>query len=470
MHKLLPAGFAFALAAPFGALADTASDIKALREEIEAIRADYEARLQALEQRLKAAEAAAATPPPAAPAVTTAAPEPVAAPTATASTPPVVASSGGGINSFNPAISLILSGLYTHTSQDPANYQIAGFPLPGDVQVGPGTQGFSLTETELAFAASVDPWLRGAANIALEANNTFSTEEAYIQTTSLGHGFSVKAGRFFSSIGYLNPQHMHTWDFVDNPLSYQAMLGTQYGDDGVELSWIAPTDQYIELAGELGRGLTYPGSDTGTNGAGMTALIAHTGGDVGDSSSWRAGVSTLSAKADNQDLLATNTAGSTVTNAFSGTTRVWVADAIWKWAPNGNATRTNFKLQSEYLRATRNGTLVYDIGNANTPGAYHDIQSGWYLQGVYQFIPHWRIGLRTEQLNPGTPDYGQNSTSLSTIDYRPHKDTVMVDYSLSEFSRFRLQFARDRAHEGFPDSQFFLQYQASLGSHGAHSF
>jgi len=295
-------------------------------------------------------------------------------------------------------------------------------------------------------------------------------EEAYIQTTSLGNGFSLKAGRFFSSAGYLNPQHSHTWDFVDNPLAYQALLGTQYGDDGLQLAWIAPIDQYVELDAELGRGRSFPGSDTGRNGPGMVALIAHTGGDVGDSNSWRSGLSMLDAKADDQSLVAANTAGSTVTNAFTGSTRVWVADAIWKWAPHGNAVRTNFKLQGEYLRSTRSGSLVYDVANLARPGAYRTIQSGWYVQGVYQFIPHWRFGLRTEQLNAGTPDYGLNAASIASSGYRPSRNTLMFDFSPSEFSRVRLQFARDRAHEGFGDNQLFLQYQTSLGAHGAHSF
>jgi hypothetical protein len=101
----------------------------------------------------------------------------------------------------------------------------------------------------------------------------------------------------------------------------------------------------------------------------MIALIAHTGGDFGDSHSWRAGLSMLSAKADDQSLVAINAAGSTVINDFGGSTRVWVADAIWKWAPHGNAVRTNFKLQGEYLRSTRSGSLVYDVagtGRART--------------------------------------------------------------------------------------------------------
>lgn len=461
MNKTFLASIALALAAPLGAMADTPSDISALRQEIEAMRAAYEARLQALEQRLKVAEGA-----------TSQAPKPEAAvaqpPASVAATVP--ATSGGGANSFNPSMSLILSGLYTRTSLDPASYAITGFQLPADAEVGPGTRGLSLAESELGFSANVDPWLHGAANISLHADNTVSVEEAYVQTTSLGNGVSLKAGRFFSGIGYLNPQHSHTWDFTDNPLAYQALLGTQYGDDGVQLSWLAPTDRYIEISAELGRGRSFPGSDTGRNGAGMTALSAHTGGDIGDSHNWRAGLSVLNAKATDQALNTTSAAGSLVNNAFSGSTRVWVVDGVWKWAPDGNASHTNFKLQGEYLRSTRDGSLVYDVGNSNSAGAYRAVQSGWYVQGVYQFMPNWRIGLRTERLNPGTPDYGINALSLMGSGYQPRKNSLMLDYNPSEFSRVRLQFAQDRSREGRPDNQIFLQYQMSLGAHGAHSY
>jgi hypothetical protein len=464
MHKLVPASLALALLIPVGAWADTPSDVAALRQEMEAMRSSYETRMQALELRLRQAEAALQAP--AAP-VTVAAPAPAAPSPAAA---PEVVSGGGGANAFNPSMSLILSGLYTHTSQDPSKYAITGFQLPPGAEIGPGTRGFSLAESELGFAASIDPWLRGAANIALEADNTISIEEAYVQTTSLGDGFSLKGGRFFSGVGYLNPQHSHTWDFVDNPLAYQALLGTQYDDDGVQLTWLPPIDQYVELGAELGRGRSFPGTDTGRNGAGMASLFAHTGGDIGDSQSWRAGLSMLNAKAADQSLLATDATGNFVTNAFNGSTRVYIADAIWKWAPHGNATRTNFKLQGEYLRSTRSGSLVYDVGGADSAGAYRATQSGWYVQGVYQFMPYWRVGLRTERLDPGSPDYGLNAASFAESGFRPHKNSLMVDFNPSEFSRVRLQFAQDRSREGVTDNQLFLQYQMSLGAHGAHSY
>ena len=46
----------------------------------------------------------------------------------------------------------------------------------------------------------------------------------------------------------------------------------------------------------------------------------------------------------------------------------------------------------------------------------------------------------------------------------------MLDYSASEFSRIRLQLANDRSQQNLPDRQLLLQYQMSLGAHGAHRY
>lgn len=403
-------------------------------------------RLQSLEDRVKQLEAA---PPPAAP--------------------------PAAINSFNPAVSLILSGLYTNLSQDPANYHITGFPVPSGVDIGPGRRGFSLTESELGVYANIDPYFYGAMNYSIHPDDTASVEEAFIQTIALSNGFTVKAGRFFSSIGYLNSQHSHTWDFVDAPLAYQAFLGSQFGDDAVQVTWLAPTDTFLEIGTELGRGRPYPGTygDTnasGKNGIGAGTVFAHVGGDIGVSNSWRAGLSTLHTSPQNQEFSDTNLAGRPVTNAFSGNSHLWIADFVWKYAPNGNPIYTNFKLQAEYLRRHEDGSLAYDTTGLASTAPYNSSQSGWYLQGVYQFMPYWRVGLRTERLDRGTVDYSSNSVNLALPDFNPTKNSVMVDYSLSEFSRIRVQFAQDKSLQGVTDNQAFVQYQMSLGAHGAHQF
>lgn len=485
--KNLAAGVALASAAPWTAQAQTNNDdIGKLRQEIAALRASFEERLRVLEERLKAATAGA----PAASTTSSAAPSATAAPSAAPTTAGATATpaavspapanaspasaaaspTSGGAGAFNPALSLILSGLYSRTSQDPSRYAITGFALPSDAEVGPGGRGFSLAESELGIAASIDPWWRGSATIALGSDDGVSVEEAYVQTTALGNGLTLKAGRFFSSIGYLNSRHAHTWDFVDNPLSYQALLGTQFGDDGVQLKWLAPTDLFLEVGAELGRGRGFPGDGGSRNGAGATALSLHAGDDIGASQSWRAGISVLSAKAADQRVQATASTGDPIEAAFAGRTRVWVADAVWKWAPNGNATRTSVVLQGEYLRSTRTGELTFDPAGVASAAGVRAVQSGWYVQGVYKFLPAWRVGLRTERLDPGSPDYGANAGLYALTTYSPRKDSVMLDFNPSEFSRLRVQFARDRARLGAADNQLHVQYQMSLGAHGAHSY
>src|SRR3569832_149382 len=99
-------------------------------------------------------------------------------------TAPPVSAPAKSAGSFNPAVSLILSGVYAQLAHDPADYRITGFPLP-------------LAASELAIFANVDPYFYGGLTYSLHPDDTASVEEAYIQTTALSNGFTVKAGRFF---------------------------------------------------------------------------------------------------------------------------------------------------------------------------------------------------------------------------------------------------------------------------------
>jgi hypothetical protein len=166
-----------------------------------------------------------------------------------------------------------------------------------------------------------------------------------------------------------------------------------------------------------------------------------------------------------------------VTNAISGNANTWIIDGIYKWAPDGNSTQTNFKLQGEYFHRKEIGSLAFDTTSQSLAGSYTAAQSGWYLQGIYQFMPMWRVGLRYDKLYSGMPDIGLvNDGTLSSADfprlstYNPSRTSLMFDYSSSEFSRLRLQLAQDKSRPGATDQQIFLQYIMSLGAHGAHTF
>jgi len=385
---------------------------------------------------------------------------------AAAPAPPPAAQPGrlGASNGFNPDISLILQGTVARSSLDPNTYQITGFaPSGGEVQ--PAPRGFGLGESELFITSNVDPYFRGQLSVALTPENEIEVEEASFQTLALGRGFTLKGGRFLSGIGYQNEIHQHAWDFQDAPLAYKAFLGGRLNDDGVQLRWLAPTELFVELGAELGRGRSFPATDNNRNGANAWSLFGHVGGDLGESIAWRSGLSYLGASPQDRGFTDLDT-----TQSFTGKSRTWIADFVLKWAPNGNASATSLKLQGEYFRREESGALAFDTSS----GDYSSRQSGVYVQAVYQFMPRWRLGYRYDRLDHGTVSSGLGLTAqdapLLFTDYNPTRNTAMVDWSLTEFSRFRLQYALDKSRPDLTDNQLLLQYILSLGAHGAHKF
>jgi hypothetical protein len=459
---LASSAIALALCAPPAAQAATDADLAEIREQIRQLKESYEARIEALEQRLKEAEARASAP------AAQAATEPPPAPPPVAPSAPAASS---GIAAFNPALSAVLQGTYANLSQDPNQYAIAGFVPSGDIV--PAQRSFSIAESELGLSANVDDKFYGNLIFSLSPENTVEVEEAYGLYTAAPYGLAPKFGRFLSSIGYLNDQHQHAWDFYDAPLVYQAFLGGQYQNNGLQVKWVAPTDLYVELGGEIGSGEAFPGTDRNKNGIGDGNVYLHVGGDVGPSNSWRAGVSYLQTAASNRDYTQTDLAGNDAQLSFSGRTQLAIADFVWKWAPNGNALETNFKLQGEYFWRREHGDLTYDSDGAlglTQSGNYRSNQNGFYVQGVLQFIPQWRVGARYDWLDPGSVDYGANGIYLANGSFHPQRTAVMLDWTPSEFSRFRVQYQQAKLKPDFTDNEIFVQYILTLGAHGAHKF
>ena len=447
---------ALALCAVAPAHAATDADLAAIRDEIRQIKESYEARIRALEDKLKAAESAP-------PAQATAAAAPPPAPVAEAPAP-----AGSGIAAFNPAISAVLQGAYINLSQDPNKYRIAGFVPSGEI--GPGPRSFSIAESELTLSASVDDKFAGVLTFSITPDNTVEVEEAYGIATALPYGITPKFGRFLSGLGYLNEQHQHTWDFYDAPLVYQAFLGGQYTNNGLQVKWVAPTDTYLEIGGEIGSGNGFPGNDRNKNGIGDGVVYAHAGGDFDASNSWRAGLSYLQTAARDRTWSQETIAGTEADASFTGRTRLAVADFVWKWAPNGNARERNFKLQGEYFWRRESGDLTFDPPGVAQTSGYTSSQRGFYVQGIYQFAPQWRVGARYDWLDPGSVDYGANGVYFGDPAFNPQRVAAMIDWSPSEFSRFRLQYQQSKVVPGVTDNQIFLQYILTLGAHGAHRY
>ena len=165
--------------------AGTDSDLAELRAQIRQMREGYEAQINALEQRLLGLEKNVRAEKPVVVDI-----DPVAA---------RAAGPSGGVGTFNPAISVVLNGAYGNFSKDPDRYALSGF-VPANNGLSPGTRGLSLRESELSFAANIDPDYRGNLLLSFDEANAVSVEEAYVQTIGLGNGLSVKGGRFFSAL------------------------------------------------------------------------------------------------------------------------------------------------------------------------------------------------------------------------------------------------------------------------------
>jgi hypothetical protein len=448
MYRNVCCAVAFSMAAAPASAQD--AEISKLREALRQL----QQQVQQLETRLQEAEAKSAK-------------AETAAPAQSAAAKPA---RGTGSSAFNPDISVILQGTAASSSQDPSTYQITGF-APSGGEVAPAPRGFSLGESELILSGNVDPYFRGQLVAALTPENEIEVEEAFFQTLGLGRGFTLKGGRFLSGIGYQNEIHQHAWDFQDAPLAYKAFLGGKFNDDGIQLRWLAPTELFFELGAEFGSGRLFPATNNNKNGANAWSVFGHVGGDIGASMAWRAGLSYLEASPQDRAFADGNSIQS-----FSGDSKLWIADLILKWAPNGNASVTNLKLQGEYFHRKESGSLSF---NDTFADAYSSKQSGWYAQAVYQFMPRWRAGYRYDRLDHGTVDNGIVTSGvgptaadflLLMTDYNPTRNTAMVDWSPTEFSRLRLQYAQDKSRVGVTDNQLLLQYLMSLGAHGAHRF
>ena len=362
---------------------------------------------------------------------------------------------GANGNAFNPAIAVILNGDYAHHSINPDHYTRAGFPIVD----GAAPQGLSLGESEVSLAANIDDKFYGQCTLSYDDDNgkaSTNIEEAYIDTLALPNGLNVRAGRFFSNIGYLNSHHAHTDNFVDRPLAYQAFLADQYGDDGAQLRWVAPLDLFLELGGEVFRGEKFPTAGANHSGVGAHTLFAHAGGDVGTENSWLAGISMLKASTTGAD------------DGFSGDNTLYLADATWKWAPNGNTKDGGVTLRSEYFLDRLHGTYSplndgIDLANPVPDQPWVGTRRGVYLESVYRISRTWDVGYRFDKLWAG-------SGNPFATGFDPVRHSVELTWRNSEFSFFRVQYSHDDPLRGATDNAFYLQYDVSLGAHGAHKF
>lgn len=346
---------------------------------------------------------------------------------------------------MNPEISVVLDALY----------------VQNETALGHGGPGFVPGHNELSLGAPIDDLFSGRLTAVLESHEgqtELGLEEAFIETTGLGAGLGVRAGRFLSRIGYLNSQHTHSDRFSTRPAVYRALLGGHYFDDGLQLSLTLPTSFYWQISTEALQGEQVSDTD---GGVGLYTLNTRVGSDLSVSQSWQAGLSYMK---NRSPLIAEDEhdheeeghdhAGHTHGLSYYGG-NLYGADLVWKWAPQGNNRQQQIALSGEY----------FYVDDLNAYADSDDLHEGWYASAVWQFAPQWSTGLRYGEVDLREP-HGDHFHSQSLLE-----SDVMLAYSHSHFSTLRLQYTRQTG-SGFStvDNAIVAQYVMSFGEHGAHEF
>lgn len=384
-----------------------------------------------------------------------------------------------------PALALALStAAFAAAAQQPEGWQ-AGAVLDVSagsraLALGDRDQGLGLGHSDVSVGGPLGRPFEArftAAAHTFDDKLEAEVEEAWVQTRSLPHGFQLRAGRFASQLGYLNEQHPHTDDFVQRPLLYRAFLGGHWFDDGVRVNWTAPTDLYLRLGLEAFRGRQLVPDAVSSRRPGALVLSARTGGDIGRSHSWQAGLSVV----DNRRVAAPEeeheedhgeehgeeegeegheaeaSGGHDHAHGarYSGG-RMWVAEVAWKWAPDGNNRQQQLRVVYEHAVVT----------HLNAPATSGDKHQAGYLSVVYRFAPAWEAGvradvLRVRQAHDDHVDSGRLREAALMLAYKPtHAQTL------------RLQYTRQQDRGGFPDANHAVQvqYVLNFGAHPSHAF
>ena len=350
-------------------------------------------------------------------------------------------------------------------------------PDVASLQLGdhdPRKRGFTVPNAELTLDAAVDPFFRGFASIVYkldeEGESVVELEEAYFLTTSLPWSLQIKGGQFFTEFGRQNPQHPHSWAFVDQPLVLGTLLGGEgLRSQGVRLSWLAPTSFYTEAMVAL---LNSTGETTFSFNSEESTEI-HGGfageGEIEDASD----LLVVPRLAVSLDLTPNQTIVVGASGAFGpnnsgpdADTQVLGADVYWKWKSATAFQGFPFvSFQSEAL------TRRYDAAErflADDPAVALPAETledrGGYAELLWGVEPRWVVGARGELVR------AEEAAFESELRSDRFRISPSVTWYPSEYSKLRMQYNFDHRNDIGNDHSLWFQIEIIMGAHAAHVF
>jgi hypothetical protein len=409
--------------APTGAATQDPTPVEALRAEIAQLRKDFEARLSALEARLSSAGGAPSAV--------------LGSPTQPTAQVPAGAEGAGG-----PSGSLPVYGNAYAASKifNPDVAVIGNFiGIGGKNSVRP-EPGLAMREAEASFQAIVDPYARADFFMAFGEEGV-DLEEGYLTFPTLPGGVLMKVGKLRAAFGRVNTFHTHQLPWPDRPLVTENLVGGEEGisDAGVSVARLIPNRwMFLEATGQVFRG------------------------DSGDvfASQRRRNVSVIGRLRGYQDITEStnidlggsyarghNPSGALAADPGRYTTTLFGVDATFRWRPLQRSIYRSFIARSELIWNRR-----------EQPGG-RQAGAGFYVSGDYQLARRWFVGARLD---------GSDRADEAAL--RDTGRSAFLTFWPSEFSQVRGQYRRTKYAEGPTANEFLVQFQFSIGAHGAHPF
>jgi len=332
---------------------------------------------------------------------------------------------------FNPAIGLIVDTVGSYQENGGGN--------------------FEFRSAEIGISANIDPFARGYA-IFNGTNDGVEVEEAAIVTTSLPYNLTVKGGRFFADFGRLSKFHDHDLPFVNRPQVLDTFVGGESQADGVEVSYLAPLEQYLTLILGAYNKMGAENEQVDNNvprALNRFTYLAHpaTFISLNDSNSIDLGANL--AYTPKVDTFTTDDM-----EAGNGKARYLAdLDITFRYIPLSQAQYRGLIWGTEVLYNSED----WNVGDETTP-IFH--REGAF--GLYSYLE----ARLTRRYYPGFMFDYQQMLDRQTGDLASYSPYFTI--WLSEFQRLRLQYTY-LTEPGNHESQFFLQWTAVLGSH-VHGF
>ncbi|MBU0717767.1 MAG: keratin [Planctomycetes bacterium] len=301
---------------------------------------------------------------------------------------------------------------------------------------------FLFRHFEIGFAGAIDPYTRADIVLGIgreEGEWHTDLEEAYLTYLGLPWDLKPRGGRFRSTFGKANPQHLHALPWVEYPFIVRNYFGDEgLSGDGVGVIWLVPNpqDKYIELTYEIinNDNSLFAGEETDDF---VHLLHLKNFFDLSDAATLEAGLTFATAPNDE--------------GHGSNRTMLEGFDLTYKWRPPATGKYKSFLWQTEVLAAQADL-----IGGQETTW-------GMYTAADYQLARRWVIGSRY--------DYSQLPDSSSLHE---HGLSAYFTFLQSEYLFWRLGYQytdRNFLVEGDKrDHEVFMQCNFSLGTHPAHSY